>query len=71
MSGTISTMFLFHLTSLCHISGGFAAGFCMAAVTSPIDVAKTRLMNQQGNKYSGLTDCLIKVRRNGFEEDGC
>lgn len=33
----------------------------MAFVTSPVDVVKTRLMNQKDLKYSGMVDCFIKV----------
>lgn len=39
----------------------------MAFVTSPVDVAKTRLMNQgtsiEGIKYTGILDCLWKVNK--------
>eukprot|EP01112_Ceratiomyxa_fruticulosa_P016696 TRINITY_DN5086_c0_g1_i1.p1 TRINITY_DN5086_c0_g1~~TRINITY_DN5086_c0_g1_i1.p1 ORF type:complete len:317 (-),score=30.70 TRINITY_DN5086_c0_g1_i1:67-1017(-) len=59
-----------------HFISGLMAGFCMAVVSSPIDVIKTRIMNQgmgglrtlgkdnlSGIKYSGSIDCLIKTVR--------
>jgi len=54
-----------------HFCSGMMAGFTMAVVTSPIDVAKTRIMNQMQNaefhageyKFRGLTDCLLRTAR--------
>ncbi|KAF4677903.1 hypothetical protein FOL47_008969 [Perkinsus chesapeaki] len=40
------------------------AGLVAAIVSTPVDVAKTRLMNQdltKGRAYKGLTDCLVKT----------
>ncbi|EER10057.1 casein kinase, putative [Perkinsus marinus ATCC 50983] len=40
------------------------AGLVAAVVSTPVDVAKTRLMNQdltKGRVYRGLTDCLLKT----------
>jgi hypothetical protein len=52
-----------------HIISGITAGFIMAVVTSPIDVIKTRVMNQKPQlvdsvmqlPYKGSIDCLVKV----------
>lgn len=57
-----------------HIIAGMTAGFTMAVVTSPVDVIKTRVMNQKlilrdnvmQMPYKGSLDCLYKtVRREG------
>ncbi len=52
------------------------AGFVMAAVTSPIDVVKTRIMNQKlasqrgekitGHVYQGSWDCFVRVHISFF-----
>ncbi|KAL2093280.1 hypothetical protein ACEWY4_010592 [Coilia grayii] len=49
------------------INGG-VAGFVGVTCVFPIDLAKTRLQNQQGPRvYSGLLDCLVKtVRTEGY-----
>jgi len=56
-----------------HLSAGMVAGFTMAFVTSPVDVVKTRLMNQRTHSipantyvYKGMTDCAIKT----FKSEG-
>lgn len=52
-----------------HIVASFGAGFVAAIVTNPVDVVKTRLMNQgsatasQGIKYNGMLDCFVKIAR--------
>ncbi|OCT86164.1 hypothetical protein XELAEV_18019858mg [Xenopus laevis] len=49
------------------INGGIA-GLVGVTCVFPIDLAKTRLQNQQGSSiYRGMFDCLIKtVRSEGF-----
>ncbi len=39
------------------------AGFVAAAVTSPVDVIKTRIMNQsmRGILYANTLDCFLKI----------
>ena len=50
-----------------HILSSITAGFVCATCTSPIDVIKTRIMNQEvsnvgGNKvYKSVLDCLLKT----------
>ena len=56
-----------------HIVASFGAGFVAAVVTNPVDVVKTRIMNQgtvaagQTPKYAGMLDCFVKIaRQEGF-----
>ena len=57
---------------LAHLNASFVAGFAGALASNPIDVTKTRLMNQRnfgGNeiKYRGMVDCFVKIVKNeGF-----
>lgn len=45
-----------------HAACAFAAGLVAALATTPVDVAKTRLMSQgQARKYSSTLDCLLKT----------
>uniref|UniRef100_A0A8C8U4B9 Mitochondrial glutamate carrier 2 n=1 Tax=Peromyscus maniculatus bairdii TaxID=230844 RepID=A0A8C8U4B9_PERMB len=45
------------------INGG-VAGLVGVTCVFPIDLAKTRLQNQQGKAvYKGMTDCLVKTAR--------
>ena len=49
-----------------HIVSSFIAGFMTALVTSPVDVIKTRIMNQKvqgksGTLYTSTGDCLLKT----------
>ncbi|XP_052781457.1 mitochondrial substrate carrier family protein ucpB-like [Mya arenaria] len=48
-----------------HVTASMIAGFCTAVTTSPVDVVKTRIMNQcQVTKpYSSAFDCLGKTLR--------
>jgi solute carrier family 25 oxoglutarate transporter 11 len=52
-----------------HIVASFGAGFVAAVVTNPVDVVKTRIMNQgstagaQAPKYAGMIDCFVKIAR--------
>lgn len=53
---------------LTHFGASFMAGFAAAVASTPIDLAKTRLMNQvfdpSGRRqYSGMFDCLLKTAR--------
>ena len=47
----------------CHFFSSFIAGICVALVTSPIDVVKTRVMNVDPKKpaYNGMLDCFTKI----------
>lgn len=48
---------------MCHFVSSVCAGVCIAVVTSPVDIVKTRIMNQpKDNKiYSGMIDCATKM----------
>ena len=48
---------------MCHFVSSVCAGVCMAVVTSPIDVLRTRIMNQPAQKqvYAGIIDCSRKT----------
>ncbi|OWF34706.1 mitochondrial substrate carrier family protein ucpB-like [Mizuhopecten yessoensis] len=48
-----------------HVTSSMVAGFMTALTTSPVDVVKTRIMNQQqGNKvYKSAFDCFLKTLR--------
>jgi len=55
---------------VCHLSCSMVAGVIAAAVTSPVDLVKSRLMLQpvdpatgRGTLYAGLIDCFGKVVR--------
>lgn len=51
---------------LCHFMSSVCAGICIAIVTSPVDIVKTRLMNQPKDQklYKGLVDCAVKIYKN-------
>ena len=51
-----------------HLMCGAAAGVVSAAVTNPLDVAKTRLQTQHdtGKRYTGLLDALSTI----YKEEG-
>jgi hypothetical protein len=51
-----------------HFICSFVAGFVATVLTSPVDVAKTRIMNQKPKadgslEYKGLFECLYKTTR--------
>lgn len=51
-----------------HIVSSMVAGFMSAVTTSPVDVVKTRIMNQKyqhhhEKTYTGTFDCLMKILR--------
>lgn len=53
----------------CHIVSAAGAGFTAAVVGSPVDVLKTRIMNQSAGQqaYTGVIDACGKIMRNeGF-----
>lgn len=55
-----------------HMVSSMGAGLAVALVSSPVDVVKTRIMNQKvvcnnGTLYSGAIECLIKTwKTEGF-----
>ena len=60
---------------LAHVAASGCAGIVSAVTSTPVDVAKTRLMNQAGAaagvaagpQYSGMTDALVTIgRTEGF-----
>ncbi|CDW90200.1 mitochondrial substrate carrier family protein ucpb-like [Stylonychia lemnae] len=52
---------------MCHFVSSVCAGVCIAVVTSPVDIVKTRIMNQGKEKvYSGMIDCIQKI----FKQEG-
>ena len=54
---------------LCHFVSSMVAGVVAAAVTSPVDLVKSRVMSQpidaagRGVLYDGTLDCFAKVVR--------
>lgn len=50
-------------SSLVHLCAGAGAGVCSAALTNPLDVAKTRLQTQSdtGMRYSGMVATLRTI----------
>ena len=51
-----------------HMSCGSIAGIIAISLASPIDVAKTRIMNDSSNKYNGFLSCLKKsYQQEGFK----
>lgn len=49
-----------------HFSSSFIAAFIASALSNPVDVAKTRLMNQREGKpqYTGTLNCMTSMVRN-------
>lgn len=53
-----------HDNLLTHACCGMISGLCVAVVTTPVDVAKTRIMNVSAGKvnpYTGVLHCMIKT----------
>lgn len=50
---------------LCHFAASCISGFVATAVTNPVDVVKTRLMNAKkgSTMYTGALDCATKLWR--------
>ncbi|TNV76456.1 hypothetical protein FGO68_gene8735 [Halteria grandinella] len=54
---------------MCHFMSSMCAGIVMALATSPVDIIKTRLMNQSKSsadgtcQYNGMLDCARKIRQ--------
>jgi solute carrier family 25 protein 14/30 len=51
-----------------HVISSIVAGFVCATATSPVDLIKSRYMNQpfdagKGVKYSSMLDCIVKTVR--------
>lgn len=52
---------------LCHFVSSMITGLIASVCASPVDVTKTRLMNQKHGKervFSGMIDCIIKTSKN-------
>jgi len=47
-----------------HFASSFSAAFIASALSHPVDVSKTRLMNMANNEYKGMLDCLMKTVHN-------
>jgi len=46
-----------------HFTASFMAAFVSSAMSHPVDLAKTRLMNMKNNEYRGTVDCIMKTAR--------
>ena len=46
-----------------HLLCSSIAGFVAAVVGSPVDVIKTRVMNNKG-EFNGVVDCVVKTFKN-------
>lgn len=46
---------------LVHLTAAVVAGLVTTTATSPVDVIKTRVMNDKGGMYKGSLDCFIKT----------
>lgn len=46
-----------------HFAASFMAAFIASALSNPVDVAKTRLMTQKSQVYTGMANCLATVVR--------
>lgn len=44
-----------------HFTASFMAAFISSAISHPVDLAKTRLMNMKHGEYKGTLDCLRKT----------
>jgi len=70
---TVKTMFMergvFGDTFSNHLTSSFIAGFVAAVCSTPVDLTKTRLMNQpfgpdgKGTLYKGMMDCFVKTAK--------
>jgi len=48
-----------------YLIGSFFAAFVAAAITSPLDVVKTKMMNMRNQEYSSNLDCYTKTFNGG------
>uniref|UniRef100_H2YHU7 Mitochondrial dicarboxylate carrier n=1 Tax=Ciona savignyi TaxID=51511 RepID=H2YHU7_CIOSA len=55
----------FHDTIFTHFSASLMAGTITTAMTHPVDVIKTRLMNAPKGQYKGVIDCVLQTARQG------
>jgi len=44
-----------------HIAASLAASLAVVSAINPLEVVNTRLYNQKGEKYKGVTDCFVKT----------
>lgn len=44
-----------------HIAASLAASLAVVSAINPLEVVSTRLYNQKGEKYKGVTDCFVKT----------
>jgi len=58
-----STYFKDNLTT--HFTSSISAAVTATAITMPLDVLKTRLMNAKPGQYSGIVDCAKDIAKNG------
>jgi len=48
-----------------YVTGSLFAAFVAAAITSPLDIIKTKMMNMQNKEYSSNFNCYVKTYNNG------
>ncbi|XP_025242317.1 mitochondrial brown fat uncoupling protein 1 [Theropithecus gelada] len=48
----------------CHLVSALIAGFCATAMSSPVDVVKTRFINSPPGQYRSVPNCAMKMFTN-------
>jgi len=63
VKGSLIRSGFFNDNIICHFAASTISGFVATAVTNPVDVVKTRLMNAKkgSHVYSGSLDCAAKL----------